>query len=130
MGFPRSFIPQEYVNYQYLAHRTAPGQDTKNASTLCLNAGKKTWNNPGSGQLPFHEGYKAHGFDSINDKLVAAPTDPLQELMLFANRQHQYAAIVQLRQQRGRNFRRRGGNDDRVERRACLPTLPSIAVTG
>jgi hypothetical protein len=40
LGFPRSFIPQEYVNYQYLAHRTAPGQDTKNASTLRLNAGK------------------------------------------------------------------------------------------
>jgi hypothetical protein len=29
LGFPRSFIPQEYVNCQYLAYRAAPGRTLK-----------------------------------------------------------------------------------------------------
>ena len=83
-----------------------------------------------SGQLPLHQGNKANGLDGINDKFVAPTTDPFEKLMFFADRQHQHAAFIQLRQQRGRYFRRRGGHDNGVKRRARLPTLPPIAMTG
>ncbi len=48
--------------------------------------------------------------------------------MLFADRQHQHAVIIQLRQQRGRIRRRRRHNG--IKRRPRLPTLPPIAMTG
>ncbi len=59
-----------------------------------------------SGQLPSHQGNKANGLDGINDKFVAPATDPFEELMLLADRQYQHAVVIQLRQQRGRYFRR------------------------
>lgn len=50
--------------------------------------------------------------------------------MLFADRQHQHAVIIQLRQQRGRYFRRRRRHNNGIKRRPRLPTLPPIAMTG
>lgn len=84
-----------------------PGQDTEK----CVHPTPKVrQKKPGiirvSGQLPLHQGNKANGLDGINDKFVAPTTDPFEKLMLFADRQHQHAVIIQLRQQRGRYFRR------------------------
>ncbi len=49
--------------------------------------------------------------------------------MLFADRQHQHAVIIQLRQQRGRYFRR-AAVTIMASNAPALPTLPPIAMTG
>ena len=49
--------------------------------------------------------------------------------MLFADRQHQHAVIIQLRQRRS-VFRRRRRHNNGIKRRPRLPILPPIAMTG
>ena len=77
-----------------------------------------------SGEIALNKGNEPHRLNALFNNIATLAAQTLQHLLIVPYRQHHNAAFIQLRNQRSRNFRRRGGDDDARPSQTAPPPTP------